>query len=76
MSVQYSRIRSLTLDQLKTHELLVSFYIVPPPITPHTRPPTNINAPTQIALFMGNDVLNEIMEANLTDIKPIPESTK
>lgn len=50
MSVQYSRIRSLKLDQLKTHELL-------------------------IALFMGNDILNEIMEANLTDIKPLPEST-
>ena len=26
MSVQYSRIRSLKLDQLKTHELLVSFH--------------------------------------------------
>ena len=25
---------------------------------------------------MGNDILNEIMEANLTDIKPIAESTK
>lgn len=32
--------------------------------------------PLQIALFMGNDILNEIMEANLTDIKPIAESTK
>ena len=30
----------------------------------------------QIALFMGNDILNEVLEANVTDIKPLPESTK
>ena len=29
----------------------------------------------QIALVMGNGVLNEVLEANITDLKPTPEST-
>ncbi|XP_011402926.1 PREDICTED: arf-GAP with SH3 domain, ANK repeat and PH domain-containing protein 2-like [Amphimedon queenslandica] len=49
LGVQYSRIRSLKLDALKTSELL-------------------------IARVMGNSVLNEVMEANLTDPKPSPDS--
>lgn len=50
LSVQYSRIRSLKLDKIKTTELL-------------------------IALVMGNGVLNEVLEANLTDPKPSPDAT-
>lgn len=49
LSVQYSRIRSLELDSLKTSELL-------------------------IALVMGNGLLNEVLEANLMDPKPSPDS--
>ncbi|XP_064381820.1 arf-GAP with SH3 domain, ANK repeat and PH domain-containing protein 1-like isoform X2 [Halichondria panicea] len=50
LSVQYSRIRSLTLDKMKTTELL-------------------------IALVMGNEILNEVLEANITDTKPTPEAS-
>ena len=32
-------------------------------------PPTS-----QIALVMGNGLLNEVLEANLTDAKPAPDS--
>lgn len=50
LGVQYSRIRSLKLDAIKTSELL-------------------------IARVMGNALLNEVLEANLTpDAKPPPDA--
>ena len=30
---------------------------------------------SQIALVMGNGLLNEVLEANLTDPKPTPDAT-
>lgn len=42
LSVQFSRIRSLTLDAIKTSELLIAYE-------------------------MGNDILNEVLEANLPE---------
>ncbi len=68
LSVQYSRIRSLTLDQIKTTELLVGPCLTPRPSF------IFLLSLSQIALVMGNGLLNEVLEANLTDPKPSPDT--
>ena len=51
LSVQFSRIRSLTLDTMKTSELLIAYE-------------------------MGNDILNEVLEANLSEgVKLSPDAS-
>ena len=95
LSVQYSRIRSLELDSLKTPELLVRVclfwevfallrpllpavsFILPPllliffPLLPSRS--LFLLTFFQIALVMGNGLLNEVLEANLMESKPAPD---
>ena len=110
LSVQYSRIRSLKLDKIKTTELLVRSYMCNRRWYHGgslTHKHTAFEAAfivlwlisrvligefplylclllklnglcvclLQIALVMGNGVLNEVLEANLTDPKPSPDAT-
>ena len=68
LGVQYSRIRSLKLDAIKTSELLVSCVLA-------KRASYCVYNCNQIARVMGNALLNEVLEANVTDTKITPDAS-